>query len=352
MKQPALFDAFPTLRGQIPWISILPKPTPTRQLSNLQDALKTNEEIWVKLDNLTSEKYGGNKVRKLEFLLADAIQRHKQQIATLGGLGTNHGLATTIHGQANQLRTRLYLTDQPITPHVLQNLKLLYHFGADMIYAKTRRRANFRFRFLDRLHQRHTYWLPLGGSSPIGVLGFVNAVFELQSQINAGQLPVPQTIFVPVGSLGTIAGIDLGLQLTGLNSRVQGIFTSPKLPDPKRLTALIQRTHTLLRHETHQTFTSTPRCELTIAYAGQAYGAPTAQGNEATQLAQEYEGITLDPTYTAKTLAGTIDYIRQGGKGPILYWHTLNSSNLTALADQVNYQDLPRPFHQFFTAKN
>ncbi len=353
MRQPAIFDAYPDLQENIPWISILSKPTPTRQLNQLVESLKTKEELWVKLDNLTSDKYGGNKVRKLEFLIAEALQQKKVQIATLGGLGTNHGLATTIHGQANNLGTRLYLTDQPITPHVLKNLKLLYHFGADMIYSKTRRIANLRFYFLDRLHQRQTYWIPLGGSSAVGVLGYVNAVFELQNQISAGLLPEPRIIFIPVGSLGTIAGIDLGLQLTGLSSRVKGICVAPQLPKPDHINQLIHNALTLMQISKRlQQFTSKPRYELTIAHAGNEYGKPTSEGTMATQLAQRLENLTLDPTYTAKTLAGAIRNIRQGVKGPILYWHTFNSVDLSPIANQIEYQDLPTPFHKFFKSSD
>ncbi|MFX1509361.1 MAG: 1-aminocyclopropane-1-carboxylate deaminase/D-cysteine desulfhydrase [Promethearchaeota archaeon] len=349
MKQPALFTAFPELREHIPWIPILPKPTPTRQLLKLEKALQTKEPIWIKLDNLTSDKYGGNKVRKLEFLLADALRQEKHQVATLGGLGTNHGLATTIHGQANNLRVRLYLTDQPITPHVLQNLKLLYHFGANMVYAKSRQRAHLRFRYLDRLFQRHTYWLPLGGSSEIGVLGYVNAVFELHKQINANQLPEPRRIFIPVGSFGTIAGIDLGLQLTGLSTKVKGICAAPNPPSATQVNRLIHNTLKLLQtSDIFQDFTYRPRYELTTAYAGIGYGAPSPAGNEATALAKEQENLVLEPTYTAKTLAGAIDYIRRGKKGPILYWHTFNSVNLSSIADKVDYRSLPPAFHTFF----
>jgi D-cysteine desulfhydrase len=349
MQQPALFDAYPRLRDTIPWTPILPNPTPTRRLTKLQDVLNTSEEIWIKLDNLTSEKYGGNKVRKLEFLIADALIHNKRQLATLGGLGTNHGLATTVHGQANNLLTRLYLTDQPITPHVLQNLKLLYHFGANMIYTKTRRNAHFRFRYLDRLYQRHTYWLPLGGSSAIGVLGYVNAVFELYNQITAGKLPEPLLIFIPVGSLGTIAGIDLGLQLTGLSTRVRGICVAPHPPNSENLTSLIQRTLKLLQSsDEFQHFTYTPQFELTTEHAGTAYGEPSTEGTEATQLANEYEKLILDPTYTAKTLAGAISFIRKGGKGPVLYWHTFNSVDLSSIANTVDYRSLPSAFHKFF----
>ena len=351
MTQPALFTAHPKLRDHIPWIPILLQPTPTRQLQNLQDALKFEEELWVKLDNLTSKKYGGNKVRKLEFLIADALHHKKRQIATLGGLGTNHGLATTIHGQANNLRTRLYLTDQPVTDHVLKNLKLLHHFGANMIYTRTRRRAHFRFHFLDRLHQHRTYWLPLGGSTAIGVLGYVNAVFELQSQIIAEALPEPRYIFIPVGSMGTIAGIALGLQLTGLATTVKGICITPQPPNRNQVNQLIRSTlKLLLPHAQLTTRMHQPRYELITDYAGSRYGAPTTAGTEATQLARDLETITLDPTYTAKTLAGVIDAIRHEAKGPILYWHTFNSVDLSNIANQVNYQDLPSEFHKFFKA--
>jgi D-cysteine desulfhydrase len=351
MMQPALFIVHPKLRDHIPWIPILHQPTPTRQLHNLPDTLKSEEELWVKQDNLTSRKYGGNKVRKLEFLIADALHHKKRQIATLGGLGTNHGLATTIHGQTNNLRTRLYLTDQPVTAHVLKNLKLLYHFGADMIYTRTRRRAYFRFRFLDRLHQHRTYWLPLGGSTATGVLGYVNAVFELHNQIIAEELPEPRYIYIPVGSMGTIAGIELGIQLTGLSTTIKGICVTPQPPRRNHVNQLIRSTLKLLHpHAQLTTSMHQPRYELITDYAGTRYGEPTTAGTEATQLARDLETITLDPTYTAKTLAGVIDAIRQGTKGPILYWHTFNSVDLSSIANQVNYQDLPPEFHKFFMA--
>jgi D-cysteine desulfhydrase len=351
MMQPALFIVHPKLRDHIPWIPILHQPTPTRQLHNLQDTLKSEEELWVKLDNLTSETYGGNKVRKLEFLIADALFQNKRQIATLGGLGTNHGLATTIHGKANNLKTRLYLTKQPITPHVLKNLKLLHHFGATMVYTPTRRIANLRFHLLDRLHQRRTYWLPVGGSTPLGALGYVNAVFELQNQIEAAKLPEPRWIFVPVGSFGTLAGLVLGIHLTGLATRVKGICVFPQPPSLKQVNQLIQRTLRLIQPDTAWSEAlSSSRFELTTDYVGGGYGAPTKAGNEVTKLAKNLESLSLDSTYTAKTLASVLDAVRHGEKGPILYWHTFNSIDLSAIAKQVDYRDLPSVFHQFFEA--
>jgi 1-aminocyclopropane-1-carboxylate deaminase/D-cysteine desulfhydrase-like pyridoxal-dependent ACC family enzyme len=97
-----------------------------------------------------------------------------------------------------------------------------------------------------------------------------------------------------------------------------------------------------------QGFVYKPRFHLTTEFAGEGYGEPSPEGITATQLAQELETLTLDPTYTAKTLAGAIQYIQSGGKGPILYWHTFNSVDLSPIANQIDYQDLPIPFHKFY----
>ncbi len=350
MKQPALFEAYSALQDRIPWISILENPTPVRQLTNLQKALKTKEAMWVKLDNLTSKAYGGNKVRKLEFLLADALHQDKHMIVTMGGLGTNHGLATTIHGRSQNLHTRIYIEDQPVTPNVLQNLKLMYFYGAELIYTKTKWRTALRFNLIDRLRWKNIYWLPTGGSTPVGVLGYLNAIFELRNQIQAGLLPEPRLIFVAAGSVGTISGIELGLQLTGLNSRVMGIqVTSNPRFNRDRVKTLVRKTLRLLTPTIEVgKFHYEPRFELSNEFLGRGYGYPTKAGSEALNMALEFEQLNLDPTYTAKTLAGVIDYLRKGNEGPILYWHTLNSVNLSDIASQIDFSRLPRPFHRFF----
>jgi D-cysteine desulfhydrase len=183
------------------------------------------------------------------------------------------------------------------------------------------------------------------------VLGYVNAVFELHHQITERHLPEPRLIFIPVGSLGTIAGIDLGLQLTGLSTRVRGICVSRHPPSSDRLINLIHHTLKLMQKSSEfQNFAYQPRFELITEYAGAGYGEPSAEGVEATQLANEHEILALDSTYTAKTLAGAISYIRKGGKGPILYWHTFNSVDLSPIANKIDYRNLPSPFHKFFTS--
>lgn len=350
MDQPPLFEEYPELRKQIPWVSLIPQPTPVQQLTSLQNYLNTQEAIWVKLDNLTSETYGGNKVRKLEFLLGEALKKQKQTITTIGALGTNHGLATTIHGRTYNLRARLYLMEQPITPFVLRNLKLMYYFGAELIFAPNAWSRALRFNYRERFFRPSTYWVPVGGSTRIGVLGYVNAVLELKRQIEAGRAPEPSWIFVATGSLGTIAGIELGLQLAGMQTQVKGIYVAPNLRSvPNKIDKLIHSTLSFLKQSGRMPkITLKPRYEVTTAFAGSSYGAPTQAGTEATQLAKQLEKLVLEPTYTAKTFAGLIDSIRKGARGPFLYWHTFNSVDLSAIANQVDYWELPAPFHRFF----
>ena len=99
MTIPLLFEEYPSLEGIIPWIQLIKSPTQVKRLERLEEALKTNTHVWIKLDNLTSSQYGGNKVRKLEFIIGQVLKKKKKTIATLGGIGTNHGLATTIYGK-------------------------------------------------------------------------------------------------------------------------------------------------------------------------------------------------------------------------------------------------------------
>ncbi len=105
MAVPLLFEEYPSLEDNIPWIQLIKSPTPVKKLEKLEEAIETTTNIWIKLDNLTSSQYGGNKVRKLEFIIGDVLKNKKRTIATLGGIGTNLGLATTIYGKKVGLNT-------------------------------------------------------------------------------------------------------------------------------------------------------------------------------------------------------------------------------------------------------
>src|ERR1700758_3621977 len=129
-----LFKFYPFLEENVPWILLGKYPSPVEKLSNLQRAFGANE-LWIKRDDLLSNIYGGNKVRKLEFILADARSRKSNTLITVGGLGSNHALALTMHSKNLGFRPVVVLFNQPKTQQVRKNLLLGFHFGAEMYYA-------------------------------------------------------------------------------------------------------------------------------------------------------------------------------------------------------------------------
>jgi D-cysteine desulfhydrase len=354
MSIPLLFQEYPSLEGIIPWLSLANTPTPVKRLEKLENRLKTDTPIWVKLDNLTSPKYGGNKVRKLEFIIADALRKKKKTIATLGGIGTNHGLATTIFGKDYGLNTRLYLIDQPITEDVLRNLKLDFFHGAELKYVKNYLGIVLYFYVLDRLRQKQVYWLPAGGTTPLGVLGYVNAAFELKQQIEAGSLPEPAVIFVAVGTTGTMAGLELGLRLTGLKTSVLGIRVAGKMAATLgKAKNLIKNALKILRQDPKlKKFRFVSQFEIIDQFYGGKYGRATEEALKAVKILKETEKIPLETTYTGKTVAALLDHINQTkSNDPILFWNTFNSVDLSSLAAQVDYHQLPPQFHSLFEKK-
>ena len=344
-KRLPLFKRFPDLENQIPWLSLGEFPTPVHSLDHLD-----LPNLWIKRDDLTSPVYGGNKVRKLEFILADAKRKNNRSIVTFGGIGTNHGLATAIYCQRLGINCRLLLFEQPITRCVKQNLSLFHHFGAEVSMKGPLWKTVLSYYLTARLKYHRDYFLFAGGSSVIGTLGYVNAAFELKDQIDSGQLPEPETIFCPVGSNGTMAGLLLGTLLAGLNTKVIGIRVSASHLGPFQAC-----THSTIKNLAKKTWAFLRRhClslpEFTLGepimdgrYLGDGYGYPTKIGQKAFELLNQKENIALDPCYTAKTFAAVIDsYQKNGGsEKPILYWHTYNSRDLSADASSVDPASLP-----------
>jgi D-cysteine desulfhydrase len=166
--------------------------------------------------------------------------------------------------------------------------------------------------------------LPVGGSSPLGVLGYVEAALELAEQVAVGDLPAPAEVVVAAGSGGTAAGLAVGLGLAGLDARVTGVVVTDGLVSERSAARLVRRTAALLRKRGAGPDMGTP-AELRIleGYRGAGYGHPTPEGKLATELARR-DGLALDPVYTAKAVAGLLGEARAGrlGAGPVLYLHT------------------------------
>jgi D-cysteine desulfhydrase len=349
--RPWLFETFPRLRQSISWTPLVNAPSPVHQLEHLSSRL--SRDIWIKRDDKTSLSYGGNKPRKLEFILGDALTRGRKTIVTGGGLGTNHGLATAIFGQQLNFRVLLGLFFQPVTTHVRKNLLLFHAHGAEMAYVGSLLRAVLRYYVTERIRRRGAYFIDPGGSCARGVLGYVDAGLEFSMQIERKEVPLPAAIFLAVGTSGTMAGLVLGLRLAGLRTHVIGVQVAPHaFASSKAVLRLAGKALGLLRRHDR----SVPELELTLedvpvdrSHYGQGYGYLTDAGQSSLRLMAEAEGVTLDPTYTAKTFAGLLDYLKtESDSKPILFWNTFNSVDLSSVANNVDFRSLPNAFHRFF----
>jgi len=349
-----LFEKYPNLKKGIAWECLGNFPTPVRKLERLGKEINYRN-IWIKDDGKSSEHYGGNKVRKLEFILPDALRKRKKTIMTYGGIGTNHGLATTIHGSRLGLKTILVLVDQPVTDHVQENLLLFRHYGAEICYARDRFGATLNsIRYF--LTKPGVYYLPPGGSSPLGALGFVAAAFELKKQVDAGEIPEPKYIFVALGSKGTMAGLVVGCRLAGLSSTVIGVRVAYTWLANEEATADLANKALNLMRRYDKTVPAIEFSQKDIQvlhdFCGEGYGFPTAEGRDALELLKKTEDVKLDLTYTGKTFAALLDFVKahkELNDAPIVFWHTYNSVDLTTIIKQDHdYRKLPKSFHKFF----
>ena len=336
-SEPALFRAFPALRGRLPRYSLTELPTPITRLALPELG---GAALYVKRDDRSCPVYGGNKPRKLEFLIGRALQLGCRRLVTSGGLGTHHGLATTILGRVAGLETSLVLVYQPITDDVRRSLELCAAWGAELIYGRNLAGGvlqSARVLVASSLRGERPYLIWTGGSTVWGNLGLVGAGLELAEQVRAGELPEPSEIWLAVGSGGTMAGLVLGLRLAGLDARVRGVVVTDIMPpSASGLARQARATLRLLR----RTDASIPAVELgpgdfelDTSQIGPGYGAASEDGESARAIAAQQD-LRLDPTYTAKCLAALRARARRGGlsEGPVLFWNTFNSREVASCA--------------------
>ena len=319
---PRLHERFPVLAETLPHLALSERPTPVRALPGLG--------IWVKEDGaFGAGGWGGNKVRKLEWLIPDARRHGRRSILTFGGLGTNWGLATALYAREHGLETALALVDQPLDDHVRAQLARLDASGARIYRTRTKARTVAMLPWLlarNARGGRPPYLLPAGGSSPVGALGYVEAALESAAQVEDGSLPEPARVVVPVGTGGTAAGLALGFQLAGMRTRVVGVVVNDQLRlDAPVLARLARRTAKLLERRgagLGRLRLEPDMLDLTRDQIGAGYGHPTETAKRAAALAAE-EQLSLDPVYTAKAMACLLALRGQGRLGdPVLFVHT------------------------------
>jgi 1-aminocyclopropane-1-carboxylate deaminase/D-cysteine desulfhydrase-like pyridoxal-dependent ACC family enzyme len=327
-------------------------PTPVLKMSSF---CTDKSELWVKRDDLTSDAYGGNKVRKLEHILERARERSARRIVTFGAAGSHHVLATTLHGRRAGLDVAAILTPQPRSEHAVSNLRVALSLGLQPIAAASMALAPA---VLVTVMRQGDFVVGPGGSTLDGTLGYVDAASELAAQIDDGALPVPDAIVVALGSGGTAAGLLAGMtgsQPKGgaggapslLETRLVAVrIVSPVLMGRQRVLLLAWRAarHRRLDVTWHDL---AARLVLEPRFLGGGYAQATAAGDRAADLA-EREGISLDPTYTAKAFAAALDLVETARFERVLYWHTLSSAPLEPMLARA--APLPAELDRLFTA--
>lgn len=329
-----MFARFPELEASLPRLALGEGPSPVTSLREL--GRRIGGELWIKNDGLYGTVYGGNKPRKLEFILADALRKGARTLITFGALGTNHGLATALYGRQLGLRVILLLTYQEPLDEVGRKLCWMQAAGAHLHYTRSLPQTVlltplFMLRHAQRRPLRWPYLLWPGGSTPLGCLGYVNAALELAEQVRESLLPEPRAIVVPLASAGTAAGLALGLRICGLNSRLLAVpVTRAPTASAPAVARLANAAARLLRRRGAALRAGPVRAsdiDIVRGWQGRGYGRPTAEGEEAKALLAETEGLALESTYTAKAAAALLALVRSGrlAQGPVLYWHTYNA---------------------------
>lgn len=311
-------------------------PTPIRALDSI------GGNLYMKQDNLSGAIYGGNKIRKLEFLLGEALAEGRRSVITYGAVGSNHALATAVCCKQLNLKAISILAPQQTSEHVRQNILMQHAVGAEMHlcpdythFPETTARIADRCREQDGIDP---YIIPAGGTNATGALGFVDAAFELAEQMQ------PDVIYLPMGTGGTLAGLLVGLRLTGLKTRIEPIrVVDPQFRNQSHLLQLCRELCTKLGVELE---INASDLAIRDEFFGENYGIPTPEGREAVEFFKAHENVALENTYTGKTVAALLHDLRSGqldGK-TVLYWNTLNSRNLSAETEGIDPHELPRGF--------
>jgi 1-aminocyclopropane-1-carboxylate deaminase/D-cysteine desulfhydrase-like pyridoxal-dependent ACC family enzyme len=349
---PALFRAFPELAARVPWIPLGCFPTPVARVDGL---LPSSVELWVKRDDQSGRVYGGNKVRKLEFLLGEAKARAARRLVTLGAIGSHHVLATAIYGRQSGFEVDAVVFPQPLTDHVRD--QLLADVAAGATLHPTRGYVGVPLSVWRRRRGDDAFWISSGGSSAIGSFGYVSAGLELAEQVAAGELPRPDVVYVALGSCGTAAGLIVGLagapSLPRLDTRVVAVRVVDRLVSNDRVTQrLAARTAAQLAARGAEWFNHCAPAPLSVEHRffGGGYGRATARAEDAVARAAAV-GLTLEPTYTGKAMAALLADAASGaldGKR-VLFLSTYSSVDLAPLvAGGPGLSALPAPLRRYF----
>ena len=307
-----------------PRIPLAVLPTPVQKLENISRILGTN--VYIKRDDMTGIGLGGNKVRKLEFLLADAKNKGAEIVFTTGGAQSNHAMLTAACCKKLGMTPILILKKRGVTDRK-GNILLEYLMNTDVRFLDTSDSADV-YREMDRVGQESGkvyYKIPTGGSNALGALGYVNCVKEISEQTDIKF----DYICCAEGSGGTHAGVAMGAKLFMPDTKVIGMMVDTD-PFEEITTNIMKGLAELLELD----FVPTVDDVHLVDVCGEGYAIASPEGNAAIRMMAENEGLFLDPVYTGKAFGGLIKMAREGKFGPddnILYLYSGGAGGLFAI---------------------
>jgi len=343
--KPLIFDLLPELSQHLDWLSLNLVNAPVQKVNDFD-----HEHFWIKRNDLINDDYAGNKLARLEFILADVLKQKKSHVITFGGTGSNFCLAVAIFCQKLGLKCTLCLFEQPVTEQVQQHIKLFHHFGANIDYIPGILKSSINFYLRHRFSERNAYFIAPGGATILGTIGAINSALHLKQQIDNGDLPEPDYVICPTASNCGMAGLILGFLLTDLKTEVIGVRTGRDylgpiaLNTPDTVKRTVIKTYRYLQDKANLT-KKIDIVQPTIIndFFGSGYGYPTEQGQSASNIFKQKLNIELEATYTAKTGAALLALLKkqQYTHKNLLYWHTYHHKDYKALTDTINIADLP-----------
>ena len=299
-------------------------PTPIQKLENISRILGTN--VYIKRDDMTGIGLGGNKVRKLEFLLADAKNKGAEIVFTTGGAQSNHAMLTAACCKKLGMTPILILKKRGVTDRK-GNILLEYLMNTDVRFLDTGDSQEV-YKEMDRVGQESGkvyYKIPTGGSNALGALGYVNCVKEIAEQTDMKF----DYIVCAEGSGGTHAGVAMGAKLFMPETKVIGMMVDTD-PFEEITTNIMKGLAELLELD----FVPTVDDVHLVDVCGDGYAIPSPEGNAAIRMMAENEGLFLDPVYTGKAFGGLIKMAKEGKFKPddnILYMYSGGAGGLFAI---------------------
>jgi L-cysteate sulfo-lyase len=320
--------------NQLPRYPLAHLPTPITDATRLREALGGPSKcprILIKRDDLTALGLGGNKARKLEYLIADALARGAHTVITTGAVQSNHARMTAAAASIAGLKCVLVLTSRYDVPRVEGNLLLDYMFGAEVRFVPSEDPMLAVGRDEDVVAEvvreeqsagRVPYVIPVGGSSPVGALGYVSGTKELVGQLRAMDV-APTRLYFGSGSRGTQAGLTLGAKLSQAPYRLWGVAVSAG--EPEKIVRAMHAANDAAILLGVETRVGREDLFTDQGFIGEGYGIATPLGLESIDLLARTEAILLDQVYTSKGFSALLAHVRAGEVPPtdtVVFLHT------------------------------